>query len=61
MAANLMIAQNLSPKFIADQLGHADVRITFNRYGDRLQSTDDAAVRSLEDACQAAQPPGRGH
>jgi integrase len=54
-----MIPRNLSPKFIADRLGHADVRITFNRYGHRLQSMDDAALRDLENAYQASQPPGR--
>ena len=53
-AASLMIAQKLSFKFIADQLGHEDIRMTVNRYGHRLLSMDDAAMRDLEAAYQAA-------
>ena len=60
-AAALMIAHDLSPKFISDQLGHRDIGITFNRYGHLLKSVADAAMDKLETGYRASvsPPPGQ--
>jgi integrase len=36
--------RNAHPKVIADRLGHADIRITMNRYGHLLPAVDAAIV-----------------
>ena len=42
-AASLMIAAGAHPKAISERLGHADIRITMNRYGHMLPSVDAGA------------------
>jgi integrase len=44
--ASLLIAQGEHPKLISEQLGHASVKITLDRYGHLMdQSYDDASAR----------------
>ena len=44
--ASLLIAQGEHPKLIAEQLGHASVQITLDRYGHLMdQSYGDASAR----------------
>ena len=52
-AASLMIAAGAHPKAISERLGHADIRITMNRYGHMLPSVD-AALTDALDAAHAA-------
>jgi integrase len=55
-AASLMRVQpELALEFIVDQLGHADVRMTMNRYGHRLASADESARSVRERAWGTAQ------
>lgn len=48
-AASLMIAHDLSPKFISDQLGHRDIGITFNRYGHLWACPDPVDTSDVSD------------
>ena len=48
-----MIAAGAHPKAISERLGHADIRITMNRYGHMLPSVD-AALTDALDAAHAA-------
>ena len=44
--ASLLVAQGEHPKYISEQLGHASVQITLDRYGHLMpHSYDDAAAR----------------
>ena len=55
--ASLLIAANAHPKAIADRLGHADIRITINRYGHLLPAVDAALVDALDATHSAASAP----
>lgn len=55
--ASLLIAAGAHPKAIADRLGHADIRITMNRYGHLLPAVDAALVDALDATHSAASAP----
>jgi hypothetical protein len=44
----LLIAQGEHPKLISEQLGHASVQITLDRYGHLLPASYDSAGERLE-------------
>jgi len=46
--ASLLIAQGEHPKLISEQLGHASVQITLDRYGHLLPASYDSAGERLE-------------
>jgi integrase len=48
--ASLLIAQGEHPKYIAEQLGHASVQITLDRYGHLMPQSYDHAGERLEAA-----------
>jgi integrase len=48
--ASLLIAQGEHPKLISEQLGHASVQITLDRYGHLLPASYDSAGERLEAA-----------
>ncbi len=39
----MLAKPDLPLKFIVDQLGHKEVRMTMNRYGHRIASADESA------------------
>jgi hypothetical protein len=53
--AALLIASGTHAKVIAERLGHADIRITMNRYGHLLPAVDEAATDALDATYAAAQ------
>ena len=48
--ASLLIAQGEDPKLISEQLGHASVQITLDRYGHLLPTSYDSAGEQLDAA-----------
>jgi len=58
-AASLLIAAGVHPKAISERLGHADIRITMNRYGHLLPSVDAALTDALDLAHAASLTPTR--
>jgi integrase len=48
--ASLLIAQGEHPKYISEQLGHASVQITLDRYGHLMPQNYDQAGDRLEAA-----------
>jgi hypothetical protein len=48
--ASLLIAQGEHPKLISEQLGHASVQITLDRYGHLLPASYDSAGERLDAA-----------
>jgi integrase len=52
--ASLLIAQGEHPKLICEQLGHASVQITLDRYGHLLPASYDSAEERLDAALSGA-------
>lgn len=48
-SATLLINQGVHAKIISERLGHADIRITMDTYGQALQVADQAAANKLND------------
>jgi hypothetical protein len=63
--ASLLIAQGAHPKLISEQLGHASVQITLDRYGHLMDQSYGDASDALEaslfgcESASAVQAPGR--
>ena len=53
--ASLLIAQGEHPKLISEQLGHASVQITLDRYGHLLPASYDSAGERLDAALFGAE------
>jgi hypothetical protein len=52
--ASLLIAQGENPKYISEQMGHASINITMDRYGHLFPSTKRQAPARLEAQLAAA-------
>lgn len=48
--AALLVAQGENPKYIQNQLGHASIQTTLDRYGHLMPETHQEAARRLEEA-----------
>jgi hypothetical protein len=44
----MLIAENQSPRYIADRLGHESTRTVLDVYGDLYEGVDEAAMESLD-------------
>jgi len=50
--ATLLLGQGISPKFVQELLGHADISLTLNVYSHVLPDMGDAAAGAMDDALE---------
>jgi integrase len=57
---SMLIEQGESPKYIQDQVGHADIKTTFNTYGHLMPQAKRAATAKLEKSLFGDDSPANG-